>query len=165
MAEAPPSPARTELEELLENLIPAVRSVDVRDAAKASAALNQVHPLASKAMRRVRELCAVGVREGWLVPKPAGPNCSFGRLAKDMDGYAVDCVLMSGKALGHTHTNGEINICFAWEGDDPRFDGHPAGWVVFPPGSHHVPTVTNGTMLFVYFLPGGAVVWDKPTKG
>jgi hypothetical protein len=113
-------------------------------------------------MQRVRALCEVGVREGWLTPKRAGPNCTFGRLLKDLQGYAVDCVLMSGKALGHTHTNGEINIAFAWEGADPRFDGHPAGWVVFPPGSHHVPTVAGGTMLFVYFLPGGAVVWDKP---
>jgi hypothetical protein len=31
--------------------------------------------------------------------------------------------------------------------------------VVFPPDSAHVPTVTGGRMLIVYFLPGGAVEW------
>ena len=85
---------------------------------------------------------------------------SFGRLAKDMGGYAVDCVLMEGKALGHTHPRGEINISYDWEGE-PRFDGFEPGWVVYPPGSHHVPTVTGGKMLFVYFLPGGEVTWDS----
>ena len=29
------------------------------------------------------------------------------------------------------------------------------------PGTHHVPTVEGGTMLFVYFTPGGDVTWDK----
>ena len=43
---------------------------------------------------------------------------------------------------------------------EPTFDGHEPGWVVFPPGSHHIPTVEGGTMLFLYFMPGGAVVWD-----
>jgi hypothetical protein len=157
-----PSPARIELEDLLENLVPAVRSVDLADAPSAATTLNEVHPLKSKAMKRIRDLCEVGLQEGWLTPKRAGPDCTFGRLVKDMQGYAVDCVLMRGKALGHVHPNGEVNICFPWDGEAPRFDGHPPGWVVFPPGSHHVPTVTGGQMLFVYFLPGGAVTWDPP---
>ena len=66
-------------------------------------------------------------------------------------------------AAGHTHTNGEINLGFAVKGD-PKFDGRPAGWVVFPPGSHHIPTVTGGEMLLVYFLPVGKVAWDPPPK-
>ena len=70
-------------------------------------------------------------------------------------------MLMEGPAAGHTHTNGEINLGFRWSGD-PKFDGRPTGWVVFPPGSHHVPTVTGGEMLLLYFVPGGKVVWDPP---
>ena len=74
---------------------------------------------------------------------------------KDLSGYSVDFVWMEGPAAGHTHTKGEINLGFAMSGK-PLFDGRPPGWVVFPPGSHHIPTVTGGEMLLVYFLPGGA---------
>jgi hypothetical protein len=155
---------KNEILAVLEGFLPRVREVDLKDGLGASAALNMAHPLSSPEMKRLRELCAKGVSEGWLVPKPAGPDCLFGRLAKDWNGYAIDCVLMSGKAMGHTHTKGEINIAIPWEGKDPRFDGWPAGWVVFPPGSHHVPTVTDGKMLFVYFLPGGEVKWDPAPK-
>ncbi|MHC5012310.1 MAG: 4-hydroxylaminobenzoate lyase, partial [Planctomycetota bacterium] len=150
------SEARAELEALLSEIVPTLKTLDLADP-QVAAKLEAAHAMRSPGMKRVRELCAVGIDEGWLVPRDAGPDCKFGRLQKDMDGYAVDCVLMSGEALGHTHPRGEINIAFAWEGEDPRFDGHPAGWVVFPPGSHHVPTVTGGTMLFVYFMPGGEV--------
>jgi hypothetical protein len=59
----------------------------------------------------------------------------------------------------HKHPRGEVNLSFALEGA-PRFDGQPEGWVVFPPGSEHVPTVTGGRMLIAYFLPGGAIEWS-----
>jgi hypothetical protein len=155
--------ARAELEQILRDVTVTLSSLDL-SAPDVAARLESAHPMQSPGMKRVRAICVEGVRDGWLVPREAGPACRFGRLAKDLDGYAVDCVLMSGKALGHTHPRGEVNIAFAWEGEDPRFDGHPAGWVVFPPGSHHVPTVTGGTMLFVYLLPGGDVLWDKPAS-
>ena len=65
---------------------------------------------------------------------------------------------MNGPGLAHTHPNGEIDLCFAMDGD-PRFDGHPEGWVVYGPGSWHVPTVTGGTMAILYFLPSGAIAF------
>ena len=150
--------ARQELEDILSEIVPTLDQLDLTTD-EAQEALEAAHPFQSPGMRRIRELCKKGVEEGWLVPREAGPKVRFGRLVKDLDGYAVDCVLMEGDAIGHTHPRGEINIAFAWEGD-PRFDGHPEGWVVYPPGSHHVPTVTGGRMLFVYFLPGGEVEWD-----
>ena len=150
--------ARQELEAILAEIVPTIEQLDLSNPDCAEA-LEAAHPFQSPGMRRIRELCRVGIDEGWLVPKEAGPKVRFGRLAKDLDGYTVDCVLIEGAAKGHTHPNGEVTIGFAWEGD-PRFDGHPEGWVVYPPGSHHVPTVTDGTMLFVYFLPRGEVVWD-----
>jgi hypothetical protein len=152
--------ARGELEGMLREIVPTLDGLDLA-AEDAAAVLAARHPPGSPGMERVRALAAVGIEEGWLVPREAGPNCRFGRLVKDMGGYAVDCVLMSGEALGHRHPRGEVNLCLAWEGD-PRFDGHAPGWVVYPPGSHHVPTVTGGTMLFLYFVPGGAVEWDRP---
>ena len=38
-----------------------------------------------------------------------------------------------------------------------KFDGHPAGWVVYPPGSAHTPTVSGGAALVLYLLPGGEI--------
>ncbi len=85
----------------------------------------------------------------------------FGRLAKTTDqGFSIDVVDMAGPATGaHTHTRGEFDLCFTLEGA-PRFDGRAPGWVVYPPGSRHMPTVTGGRMLILYFLPGGAIVFD-----
>jgi hypothetical protein len=158
----PPAPAEAQaLEAALRDLLPEIDAVDAADGMAAAATLNRRLPFDGPVVGRIRTLCAQGVDAGWLLPRAAGPNVRFGRLAKDLGGYAVDCVWMKdGSGVGHTHTKGEINMCFAWEGT-PRFDGHPPGWVVFAPGSHHVPTVTGGTMLFVYFTPDGAVVWDK----
>ncbi|RMG89073.1 MAG: DUF4863 family protein, partial [Candidatus Dadabacteria bacterium] len=39
--------------------------------------------------------------------------------------------------------------------------GQAEGWVVFGEGSDHVPTVTGGTMLLLYFLPGGRIDWKR----
>ena len=55
---------------------------------------------------------------------------------------------------------GEVNYCVALEGE-PRFDGHAPGWVVMPPGSGHVPTVSGGRMLIVYLLPKGQIEFTK----
>jgi len=38
-----------------------------------------------------------------------------------------------------------------------RFDGSPAGWVVYPPGSAHRPTVSHGRSLVLYLLPEGRI--------
>lgn len=150
--------ARQELEGILREILPTLEDID--PAAKdAAARLEAAHPFRSPGMHRIRELCRAGLDEGWLVPRSAGPDVRYGRLVKDLGGYAVDCVLMQGTALGHTHPRGEINIAFAWEGD-PRLEGQAEGWIVYAPGTHHVPTVTGGRMLFVYFLPGGEVIWD-----
>jgi hypothetical protein len=157
-----PSAARQALEAELTKMLPAVKAADPARADAAQALERQI-PFGGPQIARVRELCRVGIAEGWLTPKSGGPKVRFGRLAKDLGGYAVDVVLMEGQGMGHTHTNGEINLCLDWSGK-PRFHEHPPGWVVFAPGSHHVPTVTGGEMLFVYFTPGGAVVWDPPAK-
>lgn len=144
----------------LEALLPSIDAVDATDAEAASAQLTAHHPFDGEEVRAILELCTKGLDADWLTPHAAGAKVTFGRLAKDMGGYAVDAVTMAdGSGRGHTHPRGEINMCFPLQGD-PRFDGHAPGWVVFAPGSHHVPTVTDGTMLFLYFTPGGEVVWD-----
>ena len=56
----------------------------------------------------------------------------------------------------HRHPNGEIDLCFTLRGE-ARFDGRPEGWVVYGQDTTHVPTVRDGQMLILYFLPGGAI--------
>lgn len=83
----------------------------------------------------------------------------WGRVAKASEesaGYSIDVVLMNGAGPRHRHPAGEIDYCIALDGT-PTFDGHGAGWVVFGPDSVHVPTVSGGTMLIAYLLPGGAM--------
>ena len=55
-----------------------------------------------------------------------------------------------------------MSWCIPTEGS-PIFEGAGSGWVVLPPGSHHTPTVTDGRMVIVYWIPGGEVVWGDPS--
>ena len=159
----PPPPEQAALMAELEALLPVLRTVDARDAAAAERALEKALPAKGPAMARIEAFARKGDAAGWLMPRAGGPRVRFGRLVKDLSGFSVDFVRMEGPAAGHTHTNGEIN--FGWRvTGEPRFDGRPPGWVVFAPGSHHVPTVTDGEMLLLYFLPGGAVAWDPAPK-
>ena len=100
--------------------------------------------------------------EGWLTPKEAG-GVRFGRLSRpspELSGFSIDVVDMDSAAAGlHSHPRGEFDLAFALEGA-PRFDGRAPGWVVYPPGSRHCPTVTGGRMLIVYFLPGGEICFE-----
>jgi hypothetical protein len=87
------------------------------------------------------------------------PPVRWSRVAKAGDAtldFSIDVVHMNGPGPRHTHPQGEVNFCIALDGS-PTFDGQPPGWVVFPPGSSHVPTVAGGTMLIVYLLPQGAI--------
>ena len=43
-----------------------------------------------------------------------------------------------------------------------KFDGHGAGWLVYPPDSAHRPTVTGGRALILYLLPEGKIEWTQP---
>ena len=130
-------------------------STDLSDVA---ASLEADLPLDSITLTLVRTLVELGLEEGWLCPKEAG-GVRFGRLAKASPfthGFSIDVVDMHGPGPGHTHPQGEIDLCFALEGA-PTFDGRAPGWTVYGPGSWHVPTVSGGRMAILYFLPGGAI--------
>ncbi len=151
---------------LLQPLLDVVRTVDLKDPAAARAALAERLPLQSDAVTKVRAALRAGVAAGSLcertAPTPAGVVVKYSRVAKDAGGFSIDAVHMNGPGAGHTHPNGEVDLCFAVDGD-PKFDGHDAGWTVYPPGTWHVPTVAGGAMDILYFLPGGAIVFgDKP---
>ncbi|MEC7584095.1 MAG: DUF4863 family protein [Planctomycetota bacterium] len=139
---------------LLEPLVERLRSVEV-DAANAGESCEQLVPFAGDEVAAIRDAATAARDSDWLLPKENG-GIRFGRVAKDLGGFSVDAVLMSGPGPKHRHPNGEIDLCFALEGE-ARFDGHPQGWVVYGSDSTHVPTVTDGEMLILYFLPGAAI--------
>lgn len=152
-------------ETLVAALTPVFRALaDVSPATPGLAArLNAEMPVDGPLCDAVRRAAELGVTEGWLCDREAG-GIRFSRPVKpgpESADYSVDAVVMD-RVVGpkHTHTNGEINLCFAQDGD-PRFDGHPAGWVVFAPGSTHKPRVADGRMLILYFLPQGAIEFAR----
>jgi hypothetical protein len=99
---------------------------------------------------------------GWLTPKEAG-GVKFGRVSRAdaaTHGLSIDAVDMNGPAAGaHTHPKGEVELCIDLAGE-PRFDGLRQRFIAYPPGSRHVPTVSEGRMLILYFLPGGEIVFE-----
>jgi hypothetical protein len=139
----------------------ALRDLDATEPAAAEQALRGFRVSAFEAA--LREAHA----EGWATPKEAG-GIRFGRVTRAdpaLSGFSLDVVEMSAAAPGaHTHPRGEFDLSFVLDGQ-PRFDGRPPGWVVYPPGSRHVPTVTGGRMLIAYFLPGGEIVFDGQRDG
>jgi len=42
-----------------------------------------------------------------------------------------------------------------------KFDGRGAGFLVYPAGSAHSPTVTGGKALVLYLLPEGAIEFTR----
>ena len=61
----------------------------------------------------------------------------------------------------HEHPRGEFDLCIPIDGH-PTFDHKPAGWVVYGPKSWHIPTVRNGRMAILYFLPSGQIRFGPP---
>ena len=140
--------------ELLRPVAKALAAVDV-DAKDAAAAAERAAPFASAAVAALRAAAVANLGSQWMLPKAQG-GIRFGRVAKDLLGFSVDAVLMDVPGPKHRHPNGELDLCMATRGE-PRFDSKPAGWVVYGKGSVHVPTVTGGEMLILYFLPAGAI--------
>lgn len=154
------------LELFLERLNPVLafaRALDLNDPSAAKAALDVAFPMEGDAMVELRALVRRGVEERWLAEREAGGvRFSRPRKAQDASDVSVDVVHMDRPGPGHTHPNGEIDLCFAVSGE-PRFDGASEGWTVYPPGSWHVPAVDGGVMDIVYFLPAGAIRFEpKP---
>ena len=135
-----------------------VRAIDPADP---DARQKLEYALPMEALQDLKSFIRKAVEEKVICERENGP-VKWSRVAKDLDGWSIDAVSMHTPGPGHTHPNGEIDLCFAIDGE-PEFDGHPEGWCVYPPGSWHVPTVSGGSMDILYFLPGGAIRFEpKP---
>jgi len=109
--------------------------------------------------RRLQDSCRQGVAEGWLCQREAG-GIRYGRIFRpddELHGFSVDVVDMD-DCVGphHGHPNGEIDLVMPLQGE-AKFDGNPAGWVVYAAGTAHHPTVSGGRALVLYLLPGGSI--------
>lgn len=139
-------------------LIDAASGIDLSDVQAARTQLvERFDPSGAAAQELDAELAQL-LEEGKIADRGELP-VRWGRVTKALPesrDLSIDVVLMNGPGPRHRHPAGEINYCIALEGS-PTFDGQPAGWVVMPPDSTHVPTVAGGTMLIVYLLPGGAM--------
>lgn len=146
----------------LEPVVGRLAWVDLTDAAAAKRWLEREVPMISPVVREIEAMFAKGIAEGWLCDREGG-GAKFSRVAKPSpqhSNFSIDAVQLSGPGVWHKHTAGEIDLCFAASGK-PKFDGFEPGWVVFAPGSEHIPTVSGGTMNILYFLPGGQLEWKR----
>lgn len=125
--------------------------------------LNQRFPADGAVVAGIAAACREGSAAGWLCNREQG-GIRFGRVAKpspELHGYSIDVVDMNEVAgPHHSHPNGEIDLIMPTEGD-ARFDGRGAGWLVYPPGSSHRPTVAGGRAFVLYLLPGGAIEFTR----
>ena len=111
----------------------------------------------------LRAACVAGVAEGWMCAREAG-GIRYGRVEKPSDAlhrFSIDVVDMR-DVVGphHAHPSGEIDCVMPLDGG-ARFDGCGAGWLVYPPGSAHHPTVTGGRALVLYLLPEGRIEFTR----
>ena len=126
--------------------------------------LNTHHGPHSQSYGELKTACVEGVRDGWRCDREGG-GIRYGRVFKADDTlhrFSVDVVDMRDIAgPHHVHPGGEIDLIMPLDGGSATFDGRPAGWCVFPPGSAHQPTVANGRALVLYLLPEGQIQFSK----
>jgi hypothetical protein len=125
--------------------------------------LNREFPAGGDVYRAVLAACSEAIAAGWMCNREHA-GIKYGRVVKPGEathGFSVDVVDMNDVAGGHhRHPNGEIDLVLPLRGD-ARFDGRGAGWLVYGPGTAHVPTVAGGEALVLYLLPQGAIEFTK----
>jgi len=109
--------------------------------------------------RAVEQACHAAIAAGWMCAQ-GGAGRRFGRVIEPgprTAGLSVDVVDLT-DIVGphHRHPNGEVCMVMPVT-PTARFDGKGAGWKVYPPGSAHHPTVTDGRALVLYMLPEGKI--------
>lgn len=125
--------------------------------------LNERHGAGSPTYQEIAESIHTGVAEGWLCNREGG-GIRYGRIFKPgeaLSGFSVDVVDMADLAgPHHSHPNGEIDLILPVDAE-ATFDGRGAGWLVYPPGTAHRPTVRGGRAYVLYLLPAGAIEFTK----
>jgi hypothetical protein len=127
------------------------------------ARLNAEFPAGGAEFERIFEACQDAIAAGWMCNREGG-GIRFGRVVKPSDaihGFSVDVVVMDAvQGPHHRHPNGEIDMIMPLDAQ-AKFDGRGRGWLVYPAGHAHSPTVTGGKAIVLYLLPGGAIEFTK----
>jgi hypothetical protein len=125
--------------------------------------LNASLPAEGDVVGAIVRACNAGIAAGWMCSREHG-GIKYGRVVKPgpaTHGFSVDVVEMDDVAGGHhRHPNGEIDLIMPVD-ETAAFDGRGAGWLVYGPGTAHVPTVAGGKALVLYLLPEGAIEFTK----
>ncbi len=125
--------------------------------------LNAAFPAGGDTFETIRRACEAAVAAGWMCNRGEAPR-RYGRVIKPgpaTHGFSVDVVdIDDAEGPHHRHPTGEIDMIMPVAGD-ARFDGRGAGWLVYGPGTAHVPTVSGGEALVLYLLPEGAIEFTK----
>lgn len=125
--------------------------------------LNKTVPADGALFNRIFDTCKAAIAAGWMCKYEAG-GVKYGRVVKPTQathGFSVDVVEMdSVKGPHHRHTNGEIDMIMPLDAE-AQFDGRGKGWLVYPAGHAHRPTVTGGKAIVLYLLPDGAIEFTK----
>lgn len=121
--------------------------------------LNAEFPAAGAYFRALRKTCEEAIAAGWMCRQGEGPR-KFGRIVQPGEathGFSVDVVDIT-DLVGphHRHPTGEIDMIMPLT-EGALFDGRGEGWLVYPPGSAHRPTVGGGRALILYLLPKGEI--------
>lgn len=152
-------------QQLFESQISAITEVVSRQPLESALGvwLKENHGLHTPSFQGLRDSCIKGVEQGWLCNREGG-GLRYGRVFKPSEGlhgFSVDVVDMQNIAgPHHVHPLGEIDLIMPID-EQARFDGHGAGWMVYPAQSAHAPTVTNGRALVLYLLPQGKIEFTK----
>ncbi len=142
-----------------------LKTVDLNQPEQVKNQLTAKFPVHGEAMKAVRQLFREGVQANWLCERE-NAGVRYGRVLKATapGEWSLDSVHMNGPGVGHTHPQGEVDLCFAIDGSG-KFDGQAEGWTVYAPNTWHVPTVKGGAMDILYFLPSGAIEFGPKQAG
>lgn len=122
--------------------------------------LDQAFPKDSMQLQTIESLCKKALAENHIKMRGAS-ELRFGRILKPTEAcpLSIDIVDMNCKGPGHTHPLGEVDLCFPQD-SSAEFDGKADTWIVYPENSWHEPTVTQGRMIILYFLPEGSIRFE-----
>lgn len=125
--------------------------------------MNQEFSAGDVMVKAVEDACHDGIAAGWMCDREQG-GIRFGRVAKpspETCGFSIDVVRYADLAgPHHSHPTGEIDLILPIT-PGARFDGRGAGWLVYPPGSAHRPTITGGEAIVLYLLPEGRIDFTR----
>jgi hypothetical protein len=151
---------RAQVVSALQPLLNAVMSLPMNQPQEVQRALATQFPIDGAVMSAIRTTLRTAIEARSICTREAG-GVRFERIFKPTAdiAWSIDVVHMNAAGPGHRHPGGEVDVCFAVDAG-ARFDQQPEGFVVYGPDSWHVPTVSDGRMDIVYFLPAGAIVFD-----